>query len=930
VSERSEGDEDRCLVCLNKMEVFSVGECNHPICHICTTRMRVLCQRNECAICRRDLPKVIFTSAESKFELIKDNIYPMDRKFKICFETEEIQNQYFAMLDHKCPKCKEDFKTFRQLDQHIRREHETYYCELCVKNLNLFTHERKTYSRELLVRHRRKGDEGDSSMKGHPNCEYCDNRYFDNEELYKHLRKDHYFCHFCDADGLQAFYADYQNLRGHFARDHHLCEEPDCEEKKFVVFRTEIDLKGHRLAQHSGALSKAGSKEARKVELDFQFSRREPQGREERRGGRGHGRSATPEVAYHDQLDGPPREASGPAPDLQADFPSLFAAAPSSSSSGRSGELARRVAHSAGHNTQAGWSNKTAPLSEDFPSLPGAPAPVAPVAPTSYGPRAPAQSTRPATAQQVEAFPGLGPPSRPAAPASWVKASQANKPTPRTSKVAPAPVLPTSGSNKKGQAKQSKGVSKSSSGPRLVDMRVGDSDDDDFPPPPQPDLALSHFSRLTVRQSGQDLGYSSREGQASNITTVDRAAFEAAQAAAGGASGASASKKVPLQGEDFPGLGPSEKKLDFITSGGGKKKGKKKGGSSVMNNGNSSNGSNHNNNGGVKTSQTMAPASLSSICDFLGGSDKKEEKQTRQAVQNPTAKDVQGTKDNVKAKKEKEEVKPIHGKGKAMPGSAEEVFRPSKVKKLVQGEDMKENKPLPTDPTMVEDFPSLGGPTRGALSANFVKAEDKLFKQKTVPSQWSQNNDSTSKKTDSESKEASNGATNSSVSQDFPVLKSKKPPPGFGKNSQKSSKPPPGFKNMPSNHKYTPPTNFQERNSALITTITGLIGGKSLEFKTFKDISGQFRRGQLTPDAYFSQCRGLVSKGHFDTFFPELLVLLPDIGMQGELLGLYLQHGGEAAASLQQCGTCAQVCLVGGESEGHATTHNMDQDFPRL
>ena len=69
------------------------------------------------------------------------------------------------------------------------------------------------------------------------------------------------------------------------SRDHHLCEEPDCEEKKFVVFRcvkilmsdalivyfeqsipetgishflsrTEIDLKGHRLAQHSGALSK--------------------------------------------------------------------------------------------------------------------------------------------------------------------------------------------------------------------------------------------------------------------------------------------------------------------------------------------------------------------------------------------------------------------------------------------------------------------------------------------------------------------------------------------------------------------------------------------------------------------------------------------------------------------------------------------------
>jgi len=175
---------------------------------------------------------------------------------------------------------------------------------------------------------------------------------------------------------------------------------------------------------------------------------------------------------------------------------------------------------------------------------------------------------------------------------------------------------------------------------------------------------------------------------------------------------------------------------------------------------------------------------------------------------------------------------------------------------------MKENKPLPTHPG--EDFPSLGGPTRGALGANFVKAEEKLFKQKTVPSQWSQSNDLATKKPENDIKEASN-----STPKDFPVLKSKKPPPGFANNSSKLSKPPPppGFKKLQLNHKYTPPSNFQERNSALITTITGLIGGKSLEFKTFKEISGQFRRGHLTPDAYFSQCRGLVSKGHFDTFF---------------------------------------------------------------
>ena len=108
---------------------------------------------------------------------------------------------------------------------------------------------------------------------GHPLCEFCDERFIDDEDLFKHLRKDHYFCHFCDADGLQYFYSEYPDLRRHFDQDHFLCTEPECEEQKFVVFRTEIDFKGHRLERHSGAMSKAASKEARKVELEFNFNR---------------------------------------------------------------------------------------------------------------------------------------------------------------------------------------------------------------------------------------------------------------------------------------------------------------------------------------------------------------------------------------------------------------------------------------------------------------------------------------------------------------------------------------------------------------------------------------------------------------------------------------------------------------------------------
>lgn len=49
---------DNCVVCFREMEIFSLGECNHPVCYECSARMRVLCLQNECPICRQDLPKV--------------------------------------------------------------------------------------------------------------------------------------------------------------------------------------------------------------------------------------------------------------------------------------------------------------------------------------------------------------------------------------------------------------------------------------------------------------------------------------------------------------------------------------------------------------------------------------------------------------------------------------------------------------------------------------------------------------------------------------------------------------------------------------------------------------------------------------------------------------------------------------------------------
>lgn len=70
----------------------------------------------------------------------------------------------------------------------------------------VFSFERKCYSRDDLGRHRRIGDIDNTSHRGHPICEYCNCRYFDRDELFKHMRREHFFCHFCDADGLNCYY----------------------------------------------------------------------------------------------------------------------------------------------------------------------------------------------------------------------------------------------------------------------------------------------------------------------------------------------------------------------------------------------------------------------------------------------------------------------------------------------------------------------------------------------------------------------------------------------------------------------------------------------------------------------------------------------------------------------------------------------------
>nr|XP_032520590.1 E3 ubiquitin-protein ligase ZNF598 [Danaus plexippus plexippus] len=270
-------DNTTCVVCFKTVVYFSIGECDHPVCFECSTRMRVLCLQNECPICRQDLSRVVFTDKIQPYKELRNQEFPdrlFERQFKIGFCSEQIKKAYEKLLENSCSICdKTPFRTFSMLSDHMRKVHERHYCDLCVKHLKIFTCERKCYTRQELAHHRRKGDLDDTSHRGHPLCEFCEERFMDADELYRHLRKEHLYCHLCDADGRNLYYASHAALAHHFRTEHYLCEEGECAGQHLTaVFRSEIDLKAHRATVHGRGLARGAARQARTLELQFNIT----------------------------------------------------------------------------------------------------------------------------------------------------------------------------------------------------------------------------------------------------------------------------------------------------------------------------------------------------------------------------------------------------------------------------------------------------------------------------------------------------------------------------------------------------------------------------------------------------------------------------------------------------------------------------------
>jgi len=247
---------------------------------------------------------VIFTKEHDKlFEDFKDlEIIAQNAALGIKYDDQAICDDATLLLRYNCPEetCDRACLGWPDLHRHVKHEHNRVMCDLCTRHKKVFTHEHELFTAAELRRHERHGDDqpgsgNQSGFKGHPECQFCNQRFYSVDELFIHCRDKHERCHICErsrpADQQPQYYFNYDTLEAHFRKAHYVCPDSQCLEKKFVVFEYEIDLKAHQLEVHPNGLSKTAMRDARRIDIShFQDVRSvQPQNDGRRRGGGGRG-----------------------------------------------------------------------------------------------------------------------------------------------------------------------------------------------------------------------------------------------------------------------------------------------------------------------------------------------------------------------------------------------------------------------------------------------------------------------------------------------------------------------------------------------------------------------------------------------------------------------------------------------------------------
>lgn len=905
--------DNTCVVCFKNVEIFSIGVCDHPVCYECSTRMRVLCCQNECPICRQDLPKVIFTKNVRPYKEIASKTYPSNKEYKVFFDGGPAQSAFEKLLQHECHICagSKSYQSFNLLKDHMRKKHELFYCDLCVDNLKIFSHERRTYTRQHLAHHRRKGDLDDRSHKGHPLCEFCDQRYMDNDELFRHLRKDHLFCHFCDADGLHQYYSSYNFLRDHFKKEHYLCEEGNCYEEKFTsAFRSEIDLKAHRASYHSRTMGKQAAKQARTLEVEFTLAPRRERTERAFRGPARRPASPVTSMCNHAGACNCVREDTVAKQEISSDvvfnqepklkpsdFPSLGGASSSSS--------VPTLAHPGGSRGRGGAVMIRAgrpPLSmndENFPALSDAP---------------PAPSHK--VWLSVNSRPGHDRPT--SAPTNF--SIQVNRRQP-SSNPQPGGMQTLSSGNMRLR------------GPLPPKNNPSELGDANFPALKPLDSFRGTSAEQWVSGPTADHGHSQIRSKVNMVSSM-----EAAQIV-------NAKQNVPQESrkpqfvieEDFPSLAPvssaqatqkniNVKKASSVTIPMSNSWSRQTRDNSPEKSSDGETLSNMTSNN--KSKKKKKKSKNASPLDTENPQPSNKKVLSEQATSNPNT-------DSNKKKK----------KPKNMSGQDQEA-NTERSKCPTPNENNNQSKPSVAnqenqDPTP-ESSQSINGRKRSELQIESLQINENEGSVEDTTSRLLSILRGDNYVPKSSSSCTVNPPPGFGVSSDS-LIGLKSVPPGFSVKVNSVARPSSNqltFTNssgesypiLPASnlHQFVQPPDFQRRNATLMARVIDTLRDPARQ-EEFRQKSILFRQGQLSSALYYKQCVNLMGSTAFNDIFPEMLVLLPEIERQHDLLNVYKMctERKDPMPRFEVCASCRQI-LLPSDLRVHVSTHTLENHFPAL
>ena len=715
----------------------------------------------------------------------------------------------------------------------------------------------------------------------------------DNDELFRHLRRDHLYCHFCDADGLHQYYSSYDYLRDHFRQEHFLCEEGMCAEEKFTsVFRTDIDLKAHKASVHSKQLSKAAAKQARMLELEFTLAPR-GENRMNRRGLLG------PSTSRNS------RDYSGRDYNVREYQPTVT---PNTSN----------VFMSNNEPTFVQQPSVDVQSTEEFPTL-GNTAPIVSTLNQSKGRgNVTIRSTiRPQPlAVTDENFPALGPESGSTSISKTVNFS-------------------VSSSNASGLSTQSQKSTTSNVSIQVnhelngtVTTKVSG---------PNIRIRPAQFSMESFPALG------SAEPSTSNNTnlahwkevlqwTCSKSASTSAPKPKKVASPPLIPSPPPIQsGEDFPTLSKSSKS-------------KKQSTITVVPSWSQAQSSNNSNNAKTTT-------------DITKGKTKKKKVKQNCSNNTANGNDGSSSKTNVSTAVVKKECEtptssPITNKTHAVQSSSQSIL---KYADIINSENTSKNINVQPLKEIEQINKKEKKKHKNADNESVVNTDIDNNATNGVQRKRTELKIDSLNSTNRNARHLEDFPALSGSSSKPPGFTN--PPPGFGTttppppgfcvkynsmdeinnsngltftNSSGES-----YSILPDNSKhdsafnYVHPPEFQKRNKCLVAKVNEVLMQHD-QIEEFRYISGLFRQGTCNAQDYYTHCRVVMGLSAFENVFSELLVLLPDIEKQQELFKVHQKESGNKIKGLEICATCGQVLKNGSDFRTHMTSHTLENHFPAL